>query len=477
MGIPQICTPCRGEVWTGQSHFKNDIQDAHWQHIARDSKNLQLLQTIGAPSIMAVPLLARGQVIGAITFGTTESGRRFSAEDLAWAEEIARRAAVAVDFARLFAAEHRARATAESFAAQREAVLNQIVDGVVMCDVAGRITYVNHAARRLGIMAELGTLVSDPRRVEHLRTTKGEPFRPQDLPLVRAGRGEVVVGDELILEEADGKEVAVRCSASPVRTSDGSMLGAVLVLHDVTAWRDVGRQKDQFFANASHDLRTPLTTTRAAIELVLANEPPGTPDLVHQLFLNIDGATDRMSRLVEDLLELTRLQEGWAHLHLDRCDVRVPIMNSLRAIEPLTKARGQHLQSNLPSGDLWITADVERLERALFNLLDNAHKYTPPGGQIALTVEAQRSTVIISVADDGPGIPADEQQHIFERFYRLERTRRNAGTGLGLPIVRAVVELHGGRLWVESAPGRGSTFFVALPVSAAAATLPQGQQR
>jgi signal transduction histidine kinase len=196
---------------------------------------------------------------------------------------------------------------------------------------------------------------------------------------------------------------------------------------------------------------------------------------VHQLLVAVDDASKRMSRLVENLLELTHLQADLASLHLDRCDVHALALRLVRAIEPLTRMRGQHVQVDLPAGPLWITADAQRLERALFNLVENAQKYTPLGGHIALTAKPQAATVLISVSDDGPGIPADQQAHIFERFYRAEQTGRHAGSGLGLPIARAVVELHGGRLWVESAPGAGSAFYVALPVAPPAPAGSRGQ--
>jgi signal transduction histidine kinase len=208
------------------------------------------------------------------------------------------------------------------------------------------------------------------------------------------------------------------------------------------------RQKDEFLASVSHDLRTPLTAIKASIGVVLANEPPGTPEPLHRMFVNIERAADRMAHLVVDLLELTRLQAGRVELRPVCCDLCELARRSAHAIEPLASARGQQLRLDLPPEPLYARVDPDRLERALLNVLDNAHKYGTVGGTIGLRLELRKEEVLLAVSDDGPGIPEAEQQRIFERFYRSETdaARRNHGSGLGLPIARAMVELHGGRI-------------------------------
>ncbi len=210
----------------------------------------------------------------------------------------------------------------------------------------------------------------------------------------------------------------------------------------------------------SHYLRTPLTAIKHSIEVVLVNEPRGMPEPLHELFVNIDQATARMTALVDDLLALTRLQAGKVRLRTAPCDLGELATRTARAIEPLVTARGQRLAVNLPKEPVLVHADADRLERALLNLLGNAHKYGRPEG----TIRVEVGHTFVSVSDDGPGIPEAEQSRIFERFYRSdnEATRQTPGSGLGLPIARALVELHGGRVSVESAPGRGATFRVTL---------------
>jgi phosphoserine phosphatase RsbU/P len=231
------------------------------------------------------------------------------------------------------------------------------------------------------------------------------------------------------------------------------------------ARRDLERQRDEFFSSVSHDLRTPVAAIKAAIGVVLANEPPNMPPALHRLLGNVDLAADELATLIEDLLEIARLQSGRVELWRSSVDLRDVLSRAVRSLEPLIQARGQHVERSLPGEPVVASVDVDRLGRVLRNLLGNAQKYGRDGGTISVTLERSANGVCVSVSDDGPGIPPDEQERIFERFYRVSGAASSgpAGSGLGLAIARGLVELHGGRLWVESTPGRGSTFHVSLP--------------
>jgi signal transduction histidine kinase len=227
--------------------------------------------------------------------------------------------------------------------------------------------------------------------------------------------------------------------------------------------RDLERQRDEFFSSVSHDLRTPVAAIKAAIGVVLANMPPQMPAPLQRLLGNVDLAADELTSLIEDLLEMARLQSGRVELWRSSVDVRDVIARAARALEPLMQARGQHLLFSPPAEPIVAALDAERLGRVLRNLLGNAQKYGRENGTIVLEVERCATEVCISVTDDGPGIPLEDHERIFERFFRVSGSD-SSGTGLGLAIARGLVELHGGRVWVESTPGRGSTFRVALPV-------------
>ncbi len=341
----------------------------------------------------------------------------------------------------------------------------------MIADPSGRITFVNEAARVLhGIGDDVALPAGDVGPYE-LLDSKGDPYPTDERPLIRAAlHGETVVDVEIRIRRSDQSEVVVQGSAAPVIAEDGTRRGAVLTLHDVTARHALERQKNEFLSNVSHDLRTPLAAIKASIGVVLANEPAGMPEPLHRMLVNVDLAADRMSSLVSDLLELARLQAGHIQLQMAPCDLRALAVRVARAIEPLAHTRGQRVEVDLPAEPTVVEADADRLERALLNLLTNAHKYGRDGGRISLRLERDRGEARFCVADDGPGIPQAEQERIFERFYRpeVEAAQRAQGAGLGLPIARAMVELHGGRLWVESAPGVGAAFWLALPMRPAA---------
>jgi PAS domain S-box-containing protein len=224
------------------------------------------------------------------------------------------------------------------------------------------------------------------------------------------------------------------------------------------------RLKDEFLANVSHDLRTPVAAVKASIGVILANEPPGTPEPLHRLLVNIDLASDRMVKLVSDLLELTRLQADRVRLERDWHDLRLPALRASRSIEALAQAKAQQLDLALPNEPVMAPVDAGRLEQVLLNLLGNAHQYGRASGTIGLRLEQRSDEAIFSVSDDGPGICEADQARLFERFYRVDRSRSTQGSGLGLAISRSIVLLHGGRIWFESAPGAGTTIHVALPL-------------
>src|SRR2546423_1657906 len=402
----------------------------------------------------------------------TESGRRYGPTELALAEERPRRAALAVDNTRLYRAaqaglarEQALRTAAEKLAAQQEAILRQIADGVVIADGAGHITFVNEVACRHFGFETLGVTIADDAATRPPLQRDGQPWAPEDLPLARAVRGETVIAADMRVRRPDGQEIAALASATPLVGEEGVPFGAVMTIYDVSAQAALERQKDEFFANVSHDLRTPLAAIVASIGVVLANEPAEMPAPLHHMLVNSEQAAERMAGLVDNLLELTRVQAGRVQLVCAPGDLRELARRAVDAIAPLAQERGQRVELDLPTEATPALVDAQRLERVLLNLLSNAHKYRRAGGALRLSLARRSEDVVVAVADDGPGIAVADQERIFERYYRseTEATRRNQGSGLGLPIARALVELHGGRLWLESHPGAGASVLIALP--------------
>ena len=278
--------------------------------------------------------------------------------------------------------------------------------------------------------------------------------------------GERVDDVELHIQRPDGTTSIVEGNATPVLAEDGARIGAVLTIRDVTARRELDRQKDVFFANASHNLRTPVATIKASVEVVLENEPAGLPEPLHRLLVNIDREADRMSTLVDDLLDLARLEAGRLRFTPIRCDLRSVAERSARAIEPLPGQRGQRLVLDLPRRPVSAMVDPEWIERALVNLLTNAHKYGRDGGTITLSLKRQAARAGLRGGRRRAGHRRRKTSRTCSNASTVRRPSQTdgpRGAVSGLPIAKAMVELHGGRIWVESRPGSGATFRIALP--------------
>jgi signal transduction histidine kinase len=229
------------------------------------------------------------------------------------------------------------------------------------------------------------------------------------------------------------------------------------------ALADVNRLKDEFLASISHQLLTPITSIKAAADLLVASLGRGGT-AADSLINSIARNTQRLQGLVEELLDLARLHRGEVSLSHEPWDLKTIVRESTAAIEPLAEGKEQALEVETPSSPCPVLADRGRLEQALMNLLSNSCKFTPRHGHIKATLQDKGREYLVSVTDDGPGIPLAEQSQIFERFYSNSRgPGEKAGAGLGLAIAKTVVQLHGGRIWVKSQGGHGSTFFFTLP--------------
>ena len=261
-------------------------------------------------------------------------------------------------------------------------------------------------------------------------------------------------------------------SAADLRFLQAVAHQIAIVLENAHLWSEVSRAqalaeanrfKDEFLASISHQLLTPITSIRAAADLLTA-PPAKESKTADSLISSIARNTQRLQGLVQELLDLARLQRGEATLSREPWDLKTIVRESAAAIEPLAGGKEQALEVETPSSPCPVLADRGRLEQALMNLLSNSCKFTPRHGHIKATLQDEGQEYLVSVADDGPGIPLAEQSQIFERFYSNSHAPgEKTGAGLGLAIAKTVVELHGGRIWVKSQGGRGSTFFFTLP--------------
>ena len=332
-----------------------------------------------------------------------------------------------------------------------EAVLRVMVEGVLVVDADLRIVLANPRLRSLlGSRTEL----EGRRPLEAIRNAE-----VHDL-LAEALASDAPVQRELMLG-ADRRVLAVQAAAF----SYAGAKGAVAVFHDMTDVRRLETVRRDFVANASHEIKTPLTAIRGIAETLLGNSLPERDTRTYlQVILY---HSERLSRLVEDLLELSRLESGSHKLEPTVIDPVALATRLCEELAPRIRERGFDVRIH-SEGALHAFADRRAVEQILQNLLDNALKYSQPGKQIDIRVTPEGSAVRIDVADRGPGISEGDRARIFERFYRVDRgrSRDQGGTGLGLAIVKHLVQASGGEVWVESTPGEGSTFSFTLPGSA-----------
>ena len=218
-----------------------------------------------------------------------------------------------------------------------------------------------------------------------------------------------------------------------------------------------------FISVVSHELRTPLTCIKASVDMLEDTEARQLPDVRQELVRTISHHTGRLEALVEDLLDATRLEAGQLTLSLQSTDLRPLVERTVKGFAPLVEKKGQVIQLDLPETLAMVPLDRHRIEQVLTNLISNAHRFTPKGGHIRVTVAEDDQWLELTVSDDGLGIPLEHQERIFEKFHVVADGRRLVGVGLGLYIARQLVELHGGRIWVESTLGKGSAFHVAMP--------------
>lgn len=331
------------------------------------------------------------------------------------------------------------------------AVVSGMVDGVVATDRHGTIVLANRAAVEL-----LGWPSA---------TGNGPPSAAAPGPRLRAILDDAAAHGRISAEElppSETRDRLVEVHCAPILEDGGEAMGAVAVLRDVTDLRRLERARRELTANVSHELRTPLTSIKGFAETLLGGAIRDERTARHFLEI-IDKETNRLVKLVDDLVDLSRLESKRISLELAQVDVGDLVQDTLARLRPLAGRR--ELESRPTGADVTVLADRDRLAQVLTNLVDNAIKFTPEDGRIAIGWRTLNGEVEVTVVDTGPGIAASDLPHVFERFYKADRARPAVpgGSGLGLAIAKHIVEAHGGRIRVASTPGTGTTFAFTLP--------------
>jgi len=337
-----------------------------------------------------------------------------------------------------------------------QTILGAMQDGLLVVDARRRITLMNSTFQKL---FDLRDPAVDVPLVEAVRHATLDQLIAETLETGEATRSELSVTDSRTHSERN-----IEVSAVPIKRADDEMPGAVVLFHDITGLKRVDQIRREFVANVSHELRTPLSILRGYIE-VLLDEPETPREELARILSIMERHSKRLQRLVHDLLSLAQLESSQATLELSAVRVDELFNNLIRDWKEKLAAKNLKVIVDLTPEALTLHADGTRLEEVLYNLLDNAVKFSRNNGRIHLRATRRGSDMVLSVADEGLGIGKEHLPRIFERFYRADkaRSRELGGTGLGLAIVKHIAQLHGGWVEAHSEQGRGTTIRVVLP--------------
>ena len=407
---------------------------------------LDALRRFGIGAIAALPMLGDESVVGVLLVAA-ESGSVFDAGTLDTLRVIADQLAMGIVNARRFG---RVRADQEQF----KAVISSSGDVVLSLDRQGRVTLANSAAQRtfgFDIQEAIGQPLAQATTNVVLNSAVEQAVRHATLERIGF---EVPLPDESVLF----------CNLSPITEESGQVMGWVAVMQDITRFKETERMKSDMILTASHDLRNPANLTLGALDMLGQNVARWTPAQREIYDLAVIGAR-RIEALISDLLDLERIERR-VGLTLRECNLIEIARAVVTEYGIPCQSRQQTLAAHLPETLPPVRGDSQRIYQVMTNLISNAVKYTPNGGRITVDLHQEDSQILFEVSDTGRGIPLEAQARIFERFYRVAGSSAidATGTGLGLALVKTIVEQHGGRVWVTSQFGQGSTFTVSLPV-------------
>jgi len=344
--------------------------------------------------------------------------------------------------------------------AQQQVLFNSMIEGLLLLDRSQKIYLANRAFKNLfGLKMELrGKTILETLRLHELEE------------LVKRVQAEGQVFDYEI-KLPDLTERWLRVNASVISNSAGEREGMILVFHDLTRLKQLERTREEFVANVSHELRTPLSLIKGYVETLL-DGARNHPEVAERFLKIIERNTNRLDLLIQDLLTISALESGRMKLNLQPVDIRLVAEKVLADLHGKAENKHVTLANTLPP--MPVRADPNRLDQVFANLVDNAIKYGRTNGKVTVGGrKLDNGQVEIFVQDDGPGIPPEALDRVFERFYRVDkaRSRDQGGTGLGLSIVKHIVHAHGGEVWARSEVGKGATFFFTLPENAQAELL------
>lgn len=343
-------------------------------------------------------------------------------------------------------------------------IIEQLPVGVLITDSKGALVESNQQLEKiLGLKMPVGFLIGKdklpPGKINH------KDIVPAKSPLSAVlSKGKPVLARELLFERPDGREVFLKVNSAPIHNRKGQVIAAASIITDITENKDVEKRKDDFINMASHELKTPITSLRLYIDLLLRQMDKKSDEKTLRITKSIAYQADRIQELVSDLLDVSRLQTGKLTFTKEEFRLDKLLDQIVDELQGITKDQKIITKT---TGAIKVKADKFRIYQVFTNLITNAVKYSPPGTKITITVAKQKDKAIVSVKDEGRGISKDQQKKIFERLYQVTggTYMQSSGLGMGLYISREIVTKHRGTIWVESEKGKGSTFHFTLPLS------------
>ena len=440
----------------------------------------QALKQAGLKAGLSVPLLVQDQVLGVLVYSYTRP-HHFSTNEQQVARAIADQIALAVLNARLYEEVAEYAAAQENERRTLQTIIDALPAGVILRNKGGKPFVYNEAALKLAynygeVQTALETGQTPIEPVWEITRPDGTVIGPDAFPSqVVIQTEEPVETSHLFVRQRDGRLVPILLNAVPLQDAEGNYTRGLSVFQDITALKELERHKDEFISVASHELRGPLTVIRGQTQLLQrqlrrqekhGETVPGLPYIMESME-SIEAQTARLNDLVNDLLDVSRIQAGKLNLQRGTVPLMPLITKAIQHWKPASDRHVLGLETDMPAGEVLGHWDARRVEQILNNLLGNALKYSPEGGNVEVWVQVneQKRHVLIRVRDEGLGIPPEALPHLFERFYRAGNVSSIGGTGLGLFISRQLAVAHGGDLWAESAGlAKGSTFFLRLPL-------------
>jgi PAS domain S-box-containing protein len=411
----------------------------------------------GLHAYLGVPLLLHDKVIGVLSLSRKQTSP-FTSLEVELLSSFAHQASVAIERAELFA-------TVLQEKKESEAIIRNTADGIAIIDHQQRIADLNPALERLTGWPREEVLGIPCSEFFYGCKAGKEDICEKDCPFSLVSPPD----DSLLIEHPvttrDGRQLDVQVSYGLIRDEAGEVNRVIAVVRDISKQRELERLRSEFVSTVSHEFRTPLALIKGYIATLLRQDLTLGDETRERFLRNIDEAADRLSRLIGELLSASRIEAGRLELDLQPLDLGRLVTEVLERLH--LEASSYRLVAQLPPRKLVVQADSDQVERVLLNLLTNAIKFSPEGGTVTVRVQGTEASpgVLVSVTDQGSGIPPERLDRVFDKFYRAgdDLVKKTNGVGLGLYICKNIVERHGGRIWVESTPGEGSTFKFTLP--------------